>query len=443
MTLRNFRGFRDLRGVALRPLTFVVGPNSSGKSTLGAAVMFLAQSEYLGFDAVAPVWTGRLVDLGSYQDTVYGHEKGRKILISVTLSALRPQFYSRGAFRARGSEFPDLRISATLRSSAHPSGALAELLHDSPTVATVARVTRRPGRHASYEIAFLKRRLVWTPLPNDRWRPLWTPLHYLMRSTRQHTRRSNRAARRRLSVFKDVVSSAHWFSEGVQRVPSARLAPRRWYDRGVPQEHNIDREALWDRVEPRHFTHERYGKSQSGTHDWLQRMGICQDLYTDDFSAYHTAIRVTDFVTGVDANLIDVGFGVSQVFPVVRSAMSGRRGLLYLEQPEAHLHPAAQAELGELLARASANRQILVETHSEHLINRARVLVARGELEPSDLTILYVSRDASGSKVTEIFVDERGNFTRDWPSGFFDERYKETMTLSALQQRMDDDGRRS
>ena len=113
-------------------------------------------------------------------------------------------------------------------------------------------------------------------------------------------------------------------------------------------------------------------------------------------------------------NLIDVGYGVSQVLPVVTEllAPSTPTDLFLLQQPEVHLHPSAQAALGTLLCQVAADgRQLIVETHSDHLIDRIRMDVRDGKtkLTQSDVRILYFERDGLDVKIHELWWDENGN----------------------------------
>jgi len=78
---------------------------------------------------------------------------------------------------------------------------------------------------------------------------------------------------------------------------------------------------------------------------------------------------------------------------------------------------------------------MIVETHSEHMINRARRLIAEGKLAASDVIIHYIDRDEQGSHAQTIGLDDLGDFTADWPDGFYDERYHETMKIAEAQAR--------
>lgn len=132
--------------------------------------------------------------------------------------------------------------------------------------------------------------------------------------------------------------------------------------------------------------------------------------------------------TPVDVALSDVGFGVCQILPIVVQCVAGRNQILTIEQPEVHVHPRLQADLGELFASAiqpPASQQIVVETHSEHLVLRLQKLIRVGKLRPNDVSIIYVSRTPTGSQVRRLRLDGDGDFIDEWPGGFFPERLRE------------------
>jgi len=143
---------------------------------------------------------------------------------------------------------------------------------------------------------------------------------------------------------------------------------------------------------------------------------------------------VRDNVTSITSNLIDIGYGASQVIPILRAVMSPSRGPLFVEQPEIHLHPKAQGTLAEILCEVSSSRQVVIETHSVHMINRARILVASGKIDANDVMINFIGRTRTGSVVYPIHLLENGDFGTEWPSGygFFDERFQDTMRLLKL-----------
>ena len=120
----------------------------------------------------------------------------------------------------------------------------------------------------------------------------------------------------------------------------------------------------------------------------------------------------------------NVGFGITYILPILVAVLSSTPGTLILvENPEAHLHPRGQVMMGELLARAAAcGIQIIVETHSDHVLNGIRVAVHDGKLMPADVQLHYFQRSEQDgfAEVISPNIDRNGRIDR-WPDGFFDE----------------------
>ncbi len=111
-------------------------------------------------------------------------------------------------------------------------------------------------------------------------------------------------------------------------------------------------------------------------------------------------------------NLIDVGYGVSQALPVITELLrEDALDMFLLQQPEVHLHPSAQAALGSLFCQvAGSDRQLVVETHSDHLMDRVRMDIRDGKwLTPEDVSILYFERDGIEVNIHSLRIDEEGN----------------------------------
>lgn len=131
----------------------------------------------------------------------------------------------------------------------------------------------------------------------------------------------------------------------------------------------------------------------------------------------------------------NVGFGVSYTLPIIANVLAyaamvakgdQRSALLLLENPEAHLHPAGQTQLGEFLARAaSCGVQVIIETHSDHLLNGIRLAIKNKILKSQNATFYYFHYDFKEERtfVKQPVIDEDGFFD-EWPDGFFDETEK-------------------
>ena len=120
---------------------------------------------------------------------------------------------------------------------------------------------------------------------------------------------------------------------------------------------------------------------------------------------------------------VNVGFGLTQVLPIIVAALSANAGdLLLVENPEVHLHPAGQALMGRFLAEIGAGGiQVLVETHSDHVLNGIRRAVKSRVIDPERVALhFFQPRDTAGEQVTSPMLDASGNIDR-WPDGFFDQ----------------------
>lgn len=119
---------------------------------------------------------------------------------------------------------------------------------------------------------------------------------------------------------------------------------------------------------------------------------------------------------------INTGFGLTYVLPVLTALLASKEGaLIVLENPEAHIHPKGQSLIGELIARAaSAGTQLIIETHSDHILNGIRIAVLKGIIDHDDVNIHFLSAEGDRIAVYNPKIDQNGRIDH-WPSGFFDE----------------------
>ena len=140
---------------------------------------------------------------------------------------------------------------------------------------------------------------------------------------------------------------------------------------------------------------------------------------------YRVRVKVTAFSSEV--SIPDVGFGVSQVLPViVQSFYAPADSSVIIEQPELHLHPAVQQNLADLFIGAAKSRetgrdrnvQFIIESHSEHFLRRLQRRVAEGIISNEDVAVYFCDGGGAGSRITPLQVDLYGNIL-NWPEGFF------------------------
>lgn len=170
-------------------------------------------------------------------------------------------------------------------------------------------------------------------------------------------------------------------------------------------------------------------------------LGELQEFYLS--LATRTEIALRDFEKGILVAPGDVGVGISQMVPVIVASLRKQDGILGIEQPELHVHPAIQVGMGDLFIKAVAANQdrltfgktLIIETHSEHIMLRLLRRVREqtdGEVPPSmfgltpnDLSVIYVEASVEGVHFRTLRVGPDGDFADRWPHGFFAERAEE------------------
>ena len=169
--------------------------------------------------------------------------------------------------------------------------------------------------------------------------------------------------------------------------------------------------------------------------DWYKKSGISGNMRIEAISDRHFQILFSNINSDIENNIADVGYGCSQVLPIIVSGNSLVEGSTFIvQEPEIHLHPKAQAELGTFFYNLTRKKiQTLIETHSEHLLLRLQAHVAskKSNLSPDDIKIFYISKENGKHEYKEIKLNKDGYFAEDWPKGFFPERYLEAKKIAS------------
>ncbi|MBL4830760.1 MAG: DUF3696 domain-containing protein [Aliivibrio sp.] len=162
---------------------------------------------------------------------------------------------------------------------------------------------------------------------------------------------------------------------------------------------------------------------------WLKELGLIDSFRVEELApnTNHFRTLVKKEAGSVEVGLTDVGFGVSQILPVLVLLYYVPEGSsILLEQPEIHLHPAVQSQLADLILTVSKTRkiQVIVESHSEHFIRRLQRRVAESEAESEDLKLYFFSTHRGKAKYEELLIDEYGSI-HNWPENFFGDEMTE------------------
>jgi len=422
ITLQNYRCFREKQDVALAPLTLLVGDNSTGKTSFLAMIRALWQLPS-GF----PSFKDAPYDLGSFDEIA--HFRG-----------------------ARGSRADSFEAGFDLRTTTQGSQRrrLEAVFKDVGTVAfPVARrlsmidghtwinVERCPP-HGSWQLSWGTKRGTWTYqiglrrraaehfLPFDVLPWLLAPNSPLLGNDNggftsvEGENSIDDSDRQHLHALSDTRCFDDYASESLYASAPVRSRPYRTYDpshlaRNPEGDHVplylanmsfLASDARWITMKKKL---EGFGKT-SGLFDEIgvKRLGKRSN------EPFQLQIRKFGSpAKGPMRNLIDVGYGVSQVLPLLTELFREDGAVMFLlQQPEVHLHPSAQAALGSLFCRAAANgRQLVVETHSDHLLDRVRMDVRdeTTDLQPEDVAILFFEKRNLGVKIHSLSVDSEGN----------------------------------
>ena len=168
--------------------------------------------------------------------------------------------------------------------------------------------------------------------------------------------------------------------------------------------------------------------------EWLKKLGLIHGFRVESMTEGSPVfeVKVRKSAKAPEVLLTDVGFGVSQILPVLVLCFYVPPGsTIILEQPEIHLHPSVQSGLADVLIDAWKKRrvQILLESHSEHLLRRLQRRVAEQGLSKDDVGLYFCSTRDGGSRLTTLDLDLHGNI-KNWPDGFFGDEFGEIAAMS-------------
>ena len=413
----NLRAIADSGPLELPSLCLLTGPNSSGKTSLLDSLLVARQTVDSRDQQLPLVVNGSYVDLGDYGDLIHHHDVSRNLSVEYEFELPRHGFIR---FAALPPNAKTVRLRAEFKYNkktfqAYPVSVEYSLPGTDISI-TKIRIDRLRSRlqirRGSTQTA---RRTVETA----------SQFHVL---TVQYFRFSGQEEIAELiwalpAIFEDAVRRMFYLGPFRER-------PRRFYTATLetPQDVGVRGETAPQAIWAANRTVKERRRVLHRINHWLRKIGVSDDLQVRRIRGSYFSLTVVDPQSHVESSLADVGFGVSQVLPVVvQTAFVKPRSTLIFEQPEIHLHPAAQLELGDMFVdTAVSGNQVLVETHSEHLIRRVQTRIASGSIKPSDVGIYYIANSEDGAQFTRIGIGEDGRFT-EIPAGFFDQGLGESI----------------
>ena len=405
LRVQNFKSWQDTGALQFAPLTGLFGANSSGKSSVLQVLLLLKQTVERPPDWNEPLYFGdeaSLVNLGSFDDVIHQHNSNLSLDLSVSWKLPEKMNIERNSTDR-------LSLSTSIdKKNEHPD--LANFCYMNRQKRAIER-TQQGHRFEFPDVRYPNG--IPDPSVGSMTVDPFRCYGVVEPAGRPHER---------LEVFLTCkVAFENLFSQ-IRYLGPLREYPRRDYtwEESHPEDVGLHGEKmisalLSSRVQNR-STDEQIMK-------WLQKLELIYSyaLNSTSNTEQNYEFLVKQYKGGPEVGLTDVGFGVSQVLPLLTLCYYADEGsILILEQPEAHLHPKVQSELADVLIDVVKNRnvQIILESHSEHLLLRLMRRIAEEGISADDTALYFCQINDGTSEIERLKVDEYGNI-RNWPQNFF------------------------
>ena len=423
-TMEEVRCFRERQTLEIRPLTFLVGENSTGKTTTLAC-----------FQALVNYLVGGEIDfnqspysMGIFKDIVRNSKKKDKTFklgftfrsesediectinffekkdgVEPTAKAITIKFVDGGMILRRADNTAQRGIGTPIAASGEGRGPKATTWSEVPRVRLVSFDEEQNQYCVDIASGFLDR----TPFPSlfdyriEEQPKGENSLSNYLNIKEKHTGIVWWRLRENLSAFS---------------VSPIRSRPKRTYE---PTREFYDPEG---NDVPMHLLKTKAAQQQQWENlkqrlvEFGKRSGLFQNIEIKNLGgAIGNPFQLKVKVRGPNSNIMDVGYGISQILPLLVNildppAFYHHRPTFLLQQPEIHLHPRAQAELSSLLVTSvKSNRSFIVETHSDYMIDRARIEIRKGNILPEDVSLIYFEPKGNIVRVHNIHFDKMGN----------------------------------
>ena len=433
--MKNFKSWKDSGEVQLAPLTGFFGTNSSGKSSLLQMLLLLKQTaERSNLDGV--IFFGdeeSLVNLGDFREVIHGHnekailelEFGCKVQNPFTIS----QYDQFGYHKGSSLNVENFTFNATIVCSDNgisvkdglyrvKSENENQTVKDDSIPALIGPALRVKSEKEGEVIQgnFSEKIYGQSHHPDSSRNPiilfasefkrLFSRVYYLCPMRVDPLRRYNWQGGHPQHI-------RQWGDQTIEALLSARV-------RKLKTLHGTEEVPIEDKIS-----------------EWLQEMELAHSFSLDWTSQGATTyeVRIQKTSSSPPVTLVDMGYGLGQFLPVLVLCYYAPEGsTLILEQPGIHLHPKVQSQLADLLIEVVTERnlQILVESHSEHLLNRLQRRIAEEKISV-DKTALYFCRNDEGvSNIQRLEMDEFGNIS-NWPENFFGNEMGDLFAMTEAQ----------
>ena len=450
LQIKNFKAWKDTGPVRLAPLTVIFGANSAGKSSLGHLLLALKQTVQ-STDRKRPLHLGddkALVDLGTFEECLHNHDLQHPLSFE-----LGWQTTGKIDFRdpLRHSKFTgdELRLKVELLADKHQQPKVQQMhyslyqQHELTMAVDYARDEKGNFKLDSGQYNFVRNTgRVWS---------LDEPDKFYRLSDQSRARFQN------AEFLSDLALETEAALSRITYLGPLREYPKRIYSwsgetpEGVGQKGELTIASILSAVSQDRKIN-RGPKKRTSRFDefiahWLKDLGIIDSFSVEPVAAGRKEyeVLVKTHKNASEVKLTDVGFGVSQVLPaLVQAFYCQLYSTVWMEQPEIHLHPQVQAELADVFISATKARengkdrhvQLIVESHSEHFLNRLQRRIAEGEITPDDVAIYFCRRSGSKAELEPLKLNDYGEI-ENWPDNFFGDEMADiaARTMAAMKRK--------
>ncbi len=439
LTELRFSNFKSWPHVNLQcgRITGVFGTNSSGKTSLLQFLLLLKQTKDATDRAIALELNGDLVELGTIRDAIHKHDENRSIEFSLTLqlesartlidaSDKRTSAITQSDALSLAADIGVRRRAPFTRMIAYTFGAMTFALEgrDGGSQAFDLRADAQNGGNSAFRFVRTQGRAWQLPGP--------IKSYAFPDQARTFFQNSGFLAELE-AIYEEALDNIYYL--GPLRHPPERdylWARSRPTDVGTSGEKTID--AILSATEAKETRNVKpkahHMPFQEMIAYWLRKMGMIDSFRVEEIAdgsnLWRAYVRTRPGASEVQ--LTDVGFGVSQVLPVITLLQYVPEGsTVILEQPEIHLHPLAQAELADVIIQAATHRkvQVILESHSEHLLLRLQRRIADQTVSTDDVKLYFCDAPRGLSTLTPLDIDLYGNI-HNWPEKFMGDAFGET-----------------
>ncbi len=431
LQFRNFKAWKDSGPIRLAPLTVLFGANSAGKTSIPQLLLLLKQTAESS-DRQRALQFGdsrTIIDTGTYDDAVHKHDISQPLEVEFSWSLGAPLSISDplGPTRYQGDAIR-FKVSINADKKHQPVvGSLEYSVLDRGSEQLSVGM-KRQGEGAKFELTASHYRFVRHA--GRAW-PLPQPVRFYGFPDELTAYYQNSA------FAADLVLELERMLRGVYYVGPLRENPKRLYlwSGDVPDHVGVKGDRAIEAILAaggRAFNltpKQRTKPLAEMVAERLQTMRLISEFKVKQLGTHRKEYEVLVQTSAEmpEVKLTDVGFGVSQVLPVIVECFYvPRRSIVIFEQPEIHLHPRVQADLADLFVDAIRARengeerdcQFIVESHSEHFLRRLQRRISEQRLSAEEAALYFVHTEQGSAHIEELTVDQYGNI-KNWPEGFF------------------------